>query len=369
MEDWFREWYATAEHFSREGDDSLASGHDVSAREAYYRASTYYRTSEFFLHGNPADPRILEAWTKSRDLFIKAAKMDTMPFEEVKIIYEGTTLPGYFYSVDRSGKARPLLIIQTGFDGCQEELHPYAIAGIKRGYNVLTFEGPGQGAVIRTQQIPFRPDWEKVGTPVIDYTVSRSDVDRSRIALWGISLGGYLAPRAAAYEHRIAAVIADGATYDVGYNVMQSLKQAGGAAASIGREELKAYLQTDPTEFNQSVRAHMKMNTKERWLNEHGMFAFKAGSPALFMAKWMEFTLEGVAEKISCPVLLCYSATDSFDPGGAQAKMLYDHLKSEKTLMAFSEEYGAGYHCQMAAWAQSFAGKFNWLDDKLRINR
>jgi dienelactone hydrolase len=82
----------------------------------------------------------------------------------------------------------------------------------------------------------------------------------------------------------------------------------------------------------------------------------------------MEFTLEGAAEKISCPVLLCYSATDDFDPGGAQAQMLYDHLKAEKTLMAFSDEYGAGYHCQMGAWAQSFARKFDWLDDKLKNN-
>ena len=107
----------------------------------------------------------------------------------------------------------------------------------------------------------------------------------------------------------------------------------------------------------------MKANTKERWLNEHGMFAFNASSPALFWSRWIDYTLEGSAEKISCPVLICYSITDSFDPGGTQAQMLYDHLTSEKTLMAFSEEYGAGYHCQMGAWAQSFASKFDWLDE------
>ena len=366
MDSWYHEWYSTAEHFRRMGDESLSHGYNVSARESYYRAATYYRTAEFFLHGNPSDPRILETWSKSRDLFIKAAHLDTIPFEEVGIAYTDTTLPGYFYSVDKSGKPRPLLIIQTGFDGCQEELRPYAMAGIDRGYNVLTFEGPGQGAVIRLLHIPFRPDWEKVVSSVIDYAVTRPEVDKDRIVLWGISFGGYLAPRAAAYEHRIAAVVADGATYDVGLTILHGIQKTGGPIAKMTREELKAYLLTDPAEFNDSIKAQMKTNTKDRWLNEHGMFAFNASSPSLFWAKWMDYTLEGAAEQISCPVLLCYSVTDSFDPSGMQAQMLYDHLASEKTLMAFSEEYEAGYHCQMGAWAQSFTKKFDWLDGTIK---
>lgn len=365
FESWYREWYATADHFKNAGDESLANGHNVSARDSYYRAATYYRTAEFFLHGNPSDPRILETWGKSRDVFALSAHLDSIPFEVLNIPYMDTTLPGYFFSVDESGKPRPLLIVQTGFDGCQEELHPYAMEGIKRGYNVLTFEGAGQGAVIRIQHIPLRPDWENVVTPVINYAVSRPDVDPARIALWGISLGGYLAPRAAAYEHRIAAVVADGATYDVGLNLLRGIQQAGGPLAKMTSEEFKAYLLTNPAEFNDIIRTEMKTNTNSRWLNEHGMFVFDATSPALFWAKWMDFTLEGSAEKISCPVLVSYSVTDSFDPDGVQARMLYDHLTSEKKLMSFSEEYEAGYHCQIGAWAQSFAKKFDWLDETI----
>jgi pimeloyl-ACP methyl ester carboxylesterase len=363
FESWFREWYATAEHFKKAGDESLTKGHNVSARDSYYRAATYYRTAEFFLHGNPLDPRIIETWDKSRDMFVTAAHLDTIPFEVLNIPYMSTTLPAYFYSVDMAGEPRPLLIVQTGFDGCQEELRPYALEGIKRGYNVLTFEGPGQGAVIRLQHIPFRPDWENVVSPVIDYAVSRLDVNPDRIALWGISLGGYLAPRAAAYEQRIAAVIADGATYDVGLSLLHNIQQAGGPLAKMAREEFRAYLLTDPAEFNSTIRAEMNVSTKSRWLNEHGMFAFDASSPALFWAKWMDFTLEGSAEKIRCPVLVSYSQADSFDPDGVQARMLYDSLTSEKKLMSFSEEYEAGYHCQMGAWAQSFVSKFDWLDE------
>jgi dienelactone hydrolase len=298
FESWYTEWKKTADHFRAAGDESLAAGHTVTAREAYYRAATYYRTAEFFLHGNPSDPRLVETWGKSRDAFRDAIALDTAPYEIVAIPYGNTTLPGYFYKIDNSGKSRPLLIVQTGFDACQEELHPYAMEGIKRGYNVLTFEGPGQGEMIRIQHIPFRPDWENVITPVVNYSVSRPDVDRSRIALWGISLGGYLAPRGAAYEPRITALIADGGTYDVGQNLLAGMKRGGGPGANLTEKELQAWLLSDPKAFNDAIRGAMANDTGTRWLSENGMFVLNASSPALFWAKWMDFSLEGKAELI-----------------------------------------------------------------------
>ena len=363
FESWYSEWSKTADTFRTAGDESLAAGHRVSAMEAYYRAATYYRTAEFFLHGNPDDPRIVETWEKSRESFRDALSLDVVPYEVVAIPYENTTLPGYFYAVDDSGKPRPLLIVQTGFDGCQEELHPYAMEGIGRGYNVLTFEGPGQGEVIRVQHIPFRHDWENVIGPVVDYAVSRPDVDEDRIALWGISLGGYLAPRGAAYEPRIAALIADAGTYDVGLTLLANLQEGG--EANMTKIELQEWLQTDPVEFNDALRDAMAHDTGIRWLNEHGMFIFDAGSPAQFWAKWMEFSLVGIAEEIRCPTLVCAGATDHLDPDGVQATALYDHLTCERELMVFSDDYGAGSHCQFGAFGQSFAAKFDWLDDRM----
>jgi pimeloyl-ACP methyl ester carboxylesterase len=368
FESWYSEWKKTADYFRTVGDESLAAGHGVTAMEAYYRAATYYRTAEFFLHGNPTDPRIVETWRMSRDSFRDALSLDAVPYEIVAIPYENTTLPGYFYTVDDSGASRPLLIVQTGFDGCQEELHPYAMEGIRRGYNVLTFEGPGQGEVIRIQRIPFRHDWEHVIGPVVDYAVSRSDVDEDRIALWGISLGGYLAPRGAAYEPRITALVADGGAYDVGRTLLQSLQKGGGADANMTEIELQEWLQTDPIEFNDAIRGAMAHDTGSRWLNENGMFAFNASSPAQFWAKWMEFSLIGVAEKIRCPTLVSAGAADHFDPGEVQARALYDHLTCERELLVFSDEFGAGSHCQLGAFAQSFAAKFDWLDEKMGMS-
>ncbi len=369
FESWYSEWKKTADYFRASGDESLAAGHTVTAREAYYRAATYYRTAEFFLHGNPSDPRIVETWGKSRDAFRDALTLDTVSYEIVAIPYENTTLPGYFYKVDNSGKARPLLIVQTGFDGCQEELHPYAMDGVERGYNVLTFEGPGQGEVIRVQHLPFRADWENVITPVVDYAVSRSDVDSDRIALWGISLGGYLAPRGAAYELRISALIADPGTYDEGANLLHIMQKSGGPVANMTEEELQVWLQTDPAPFNDMMGQGMAEDTGTRWMTGHGMYVFNASSPALFWAKWMDMTMVGSAEKNRCPTLVTAGATDRFDPGTLQAQALYDHLTCDKELMVYSNEYGAGTHCQLGTFAQSFAGKFDWLDEKMGMTR
>ncbi|MBN2733409.1 MAG: alpha/beta fold hydrolase [Methanomicrobiaceae archaeon] len=367
FESWYNEWKKTADNFKTAGDKSLAAGHRVSAMESYYRAATYYRTAEFFLHGNPADPRIVETWELSRDSFCDALALDVIPYEIVVIPYENTTLPGYFYKVDDSGIERPLLIIQTGFDGCQEELHPYAVEGIRRGYNVLTFEGPGQGEVIRVQHIPFRFDWENVIIPVVDYAVSRPDVDEDRIALWGISLGGYLAPRGAAYEPRITALIADAGTYDVGQNLLKTLQKSGEASANMTEKELQEWLQTDPADFNAGIYDAMEQDTGTRWLNENGMFVFDVSSPAQFWAKWMDFSLKGITTNIRCPTLVTAGTADKFDPDGMQAKELYNHLTCDSNLMIFSDKYGAGAHCQLGAFAQSFAAKFNWLDDTMGI--
>jgi len=336
--------------------------------EAYYRAATYYRTAEFFLHGDPADPRIVETWEKSRETFRDALALDAVRYEIVAIPYENTTLPGYVYSVDDSGTPRPLLIVQTGFDGCQEELHPYAMEGVRRGYNVLTFEGPGQGEVIRVRHIPFRPDWENVIGPVVDYAAGRPDVDEDRIALWGISLGGYLAPRGAAYEPRIAALVADPGTYDVGQTLLRSLQEGGGAPADMTEEDLQEWLQADPAVFNNALRDAMAHDTGIRWLNENGMFVFNAGSPAEFWAKWMDFSLVGIAEEIRCPTLVCAGAADHLDPDGVQAQALFDHLTCERDLMVFSDDYGAGSHCQFGAFGQSFAATFDWLDDQMGMS-
>jgi pimeloyl-ACP methyl ester carboxylesterase len=353
FESWYEEWLKTADRVCRIADTCLANGDNVSAREAYLRASNYYRTAEFFLHGDPTDPRILETWGKSRECFIKAGKLFSPPFESIEIPYEGTTLPGYFFRVDDSDTPRPTLILQTGYDGTAEELYFGGCAAAqRRGYNCLAFEGPGQGAVIREQNLHFRPDWEKVVTPVVDYALTRPEIDPDRIALMGVSLGGYLAPRAAAYEHCIAACIANGGVFDPFEGVVAKYPEP--------PEAVKEYIIKNPSAFDAETREEAKSNTYLRWAMEQGMWTFGVTSPSEWMLKFANYTMKGRADKITCPTLVCDGEGDLNSPG--QAKKLYDALTCPKEFMLFTVDDAAEQHCQMGAMAISHQRIFDWLD-------
>ena len=138
---WYREWNETADRVSAIGEASEAKGHKVSAREAYLRASNYYRTSYPFFYGAPVDPRLVEAFDKETAAFRRAAALFDPPVEPVEIPYEGTTLPGYFYRVDDSSEPRPTLIVGSGYDSTIQESHfAHAVDSVRRGYNCLTFD-------------------------------------------------------------------------------------------------------------------------------------------------------------------------------------------------------------------------------------
>jgi hypothetical protein len=234
---WFEAWNAAADTIAKEARDQLSRGHKVSARDGHLRASNYYRSSEFFLHGNPRDPRIGRAYRRSVECYETCAALFDPPIEPIEIPYGGTTLPGYFHRPDLSSRPRTTVIMHSGFDGSAEEMHfDGARAAIERGYNALVFDGPGQFGPLHREGLTFRPDWEKVLTPVVDFALKRADVDPKRIALMGVSLGGLLAPRAAAFEKRIAALIANDGLYDYA-----AAQLAGGSAGRARTRQGHAY--------------------------------------------------------------------------------------------------------------------------------
>lgn len=354
FDSWYHEWYQTAERLNTQGQDSLKRGKQINAKENFLRASNYYRTAEFFLHGNRQDQRIMDTWGKSRNAFRQALPLLEWRAEEVEIPYQDTFLPGYFYRIDDT--PRPTLLVHGGFDSTGEELYfQVAVAALQRGYNCLTFEGPGQGAVIRKQHLPFRNDWEHVVTPAVDYLLTRPEVDSERIALKGISLGGYLAPRAAAFEHRLAACIANDGLFSNRFSDM-------GRKFHQGSEE----------EFNNPVfrenfiKMIMQHSINARWAIENGMFTFNATNIDELMEKTECFTLEGVADKITCPTLVCEASADHFFAG--QPKLLFDALACEKTYMRFTEEDAAEEHCHFGALLFFNQKVFDWLDETLEFN-
>ena len=291
----------------------------------------------------PRDPRIDRAYRRSVACYKAAAGLFDLPIEPVEIPYEGKTLPGYLHRADRSTRRRPLLILNTGFDGSAEEMHwSGARAAVERGYHVLVFDGPGQFGPLHRDGLTFRPDWEKVVTPVVDFALSLTGIDPKKIALRGDSMGGYLAPRAAAFEPRIAALIANDGLYDYAAPnfaaVPPSVQAAFRGLAAKGPSPV----------IDKAMEAAMKSSPVARWAITHGMWSFGASSPSDYLHKSLAYTLaDGAAERIRCPTLVCDADGDLFFKG--QPQQLFDHLTCPKTLITFKSDEGAGAHCEVGA--------------------
>jgi dienelactone hydrolase len=346
---WYDGWKSSADRLYTSAVESNASGHKITAAELFLRASNYYRVAGFYLRAANVRPKALVTWQNSVKSFNMALPI-LGNIEKIEIPYESTTLPGYFVKTKDKKKSAPLLIVHTGFDGTGEELYfEVALAAIKRGYNCLIFEGPGQGAVIREQGLSFRYDWEKVVSRVVDYALIRPDVDKDNIALMGISMGGYLAPRAAAFEERLKACIANGGIFSMSENMLKAFPP-----------EVLEFLDNDPEQFNAAIESQMKEDITTKWFFENGMWTFNAKSPEDFMRKLQKYTLEDVAKQIKCHMLVIDSEDDMFFKG--QPKKLYDALDCPKDYILFTKSEAAQAHCKMGATAISNAVIFDWLD-------
>jgi dienelactone hydrolase len=246
----------------------------------------------------------------------------------------------------------------NGFDGSQEEmLHLCGLAALERGCNVLTFEGPGQPTVIRQQRLGFRHDWERVVTPVVDHCQAIPEVDASRLGLIGVSFGGYLAPRAAAFDPRIAAVVTIDGLFDAHQSVMNLLTTA-----------LRSLLDSeDAGGFNAAMFAALEHDSGLRWYIEHGLWCFRVPTPYDIFVAARPYTLDGVAQRITCPVLVCAAADDHLNPG--QAEKLAAVLGPRATLRSFTAQESAGSHSHPGASTLMNGVVFDWLAEALNAEQ
>jgi pimeloyl-ACP methyl ester carboxylesterase len=345
---------ATADRVARYGDASLARGHTVSAREAYRRASAYYGFAYRPLYGAPLDPRLVAAFEMESGAFLKAAPLMTPPVEPVEIPYEGTTLPGLFIRAGAAQTPHKTLIITTGYDTDIYMWYIDSLAAVRRGYNVLLFDGPGQGRALIKQGLVMRPDWEHVVAPVVDYALSRPDVDPKRVALLGASLGGYLAPRAASGEQRLAALIADPGLWSVYQAIPARL-----ALPDEVREQLR---NVDPAELEPFVQESLA-NPAARWALQQRAFMVHGVTTLLdFLRAAREYSLAAVVGQIRCPTLLTQAESD---PLAASAGTVYDALTPPKALIQFTNAEGAGEHCEIGNRPLFDQRAYDWLDDVL----
>jgi dienelactone hydrolase len=204
-ESWINEWADLAARVEALGDQSLAGGHAVSARECFLRASNYYRTAEYGT--SPTHPRFEEIWVRSVESFREAASLFSPPIQFVDVHFEGKILPGYFWRPKEDAEKRPTLIAAGGNDSSLEEVVWWVgMAAVRRGYNFFTFDHPGhRGAVHRYNDCIKRADYELPYKVALDLLETLPGVDE-RLAMTGYSFGGYVTCRVAAYEKRLQAI-------------------------------------------------------------------------------------------------------------------------------------------------------------------
>jgi alpha/beta superfamily hydrolase len=328
--------------------------HPLSARSSFFRSSAYYRAADAYLHGNWSDPRIMELWEKQATDYNKAIALLPQPGQRIEIRADNFIVPAIFFKTDKPGK-RPTVILGQGYDGAMEDLyHVMGKAAVERGMNVIVYEGPGQPTVRRYQDLGFVLEWERVITPIVDYILTREDVDASKIALMGYSFGGFLAPRAAAFEHRLAAVIAIDGVYNFGESI---LNQFGEEPAKLVRAGEKEAVDT----LGKQLQANPDAPTTIRWGINQGEWTFKTHSAYDFVSKAQEYTLKGLVDKIKTPVFVGEAESDIFFEG--QATKLAKELGDLGTYHMFKNVLGAGEHCQIGASVLMNQVSLDWLED------
>ena len=294
-ESWMSEWTRVAERNEELAEGYASAGLKVSAHEFYRRAQEFY--SNATLYAPEQHPKQLPLYKKYREMFDKAWTMQRPPFERVKIAWEGKMLNGYF----RKPGGRPAgtrLPVVIGFQGADSMAENTIMGGagsyVGRGMAYLVVDVPGQGDAMRMQSLALPPDTERVVKVLVDYLETRPDVDRSRIALQGISMGGWSAPRAASGESRIAAVVTASGSLNLGQDLFEY---------------------------------YPPIQERVRWI-------IGARDLADARRKLRDYTTEAAAQKIQCPMIIGYGADDRImDPNGA-LRLYKAAVNSKRQMMA-----------------------------------
>ncbi len=329
----------------------------VSKGLAFFRAHNYYRTAEFFLP--PKDSKRPACYKKCIDTFYKGLECFEVKYEIMDVPYEGRFLKAVYYPGPPGAEEKPLIMASPGFDGIKEELYFRLVeAAHKRGYSVLTYEGPGQGAVLREYDLKFTPKWEKPVGAVLDAFLAAHG-EPPRIILFGSSFGGYLAPRAAAYDDRIDGVIA----YDVFYDFQEVFINR---IPSSLRGLIKYFLDNDRDGLiGPMFKLGSRFDPGLKWGLANMRWTMGDYQPSELYRHLGAYSLKETAGKITADILILAGDNDHFVPL-KQVEDFQRSLVSAKsvTTRVYSEETGGDQHCQQGATMLWHEDMFEWLKEK-----
>lgn len=335
---WYRAWSATAEWLHSQASASEAAG-AASAGPLYLAASEAYDQALAFVDGMPDDSVLLPTFRLHRacwDAFIDSAGGAHLRLDAAYA--DGAPMPGYLLRPDASGARRPTVVVTNGSDGSLAGLWSYIVKDtLARGWNCYVFDGPGQQSMLFERDIPFRPDWEAVLTPVVDLLAARDDVDEHALLAYGISQGGYWLPRALAFEHRFVAAVVDGGAVDVARAWNAALPAPAKALLDAG----------DGAGFDALVGAAATHDPAAGRKIAFRSRPYGLTSPFALYRAINDYRLDGLIDRIRTPMLITDPDDDQFFAG--QSQELYAALTGPKVLVRYTAEQGAEGHCEPLA--------------------
>ncbi|ORX75927.1 alpha/beta-hydrolase [Anaeromyces robustus] len=309
----------------------------------------YLRMAEFFMYEDHPDK--LKVYHEAKDLFYQfnENKIKENGIISTKVPYNNGYLP--VMSCKAKGKYQGTILLHGGNDSYIEEFFTGLLYFQEKGFDVYLFEGPGQGGVLREQNMKFDYAWEKPVKAILDY------FNLNNIIIIGTSLGGYLAPRAAAFEKRIKKVICWSIFPDffdvVLYDIPKPLK-------SMVNLFFKLKIETI---LNPIYRKLMEKDELLKWGILHGMYAYGAKDPMGYAKILRQFTLKGIEDKITQDIFILAGKEDHFINPNLFHE-LYDLLLPNAKSLAYqlyTNKDDAGSHCNVGNMKLTLDTMISWI--------
>ncbi len=344
---WHAAWLALGRRLRSLGDALREAEHFDSAAGAYLRAASYLAIAV----NSGDDDRVSGLFGEYSDAWEGFIDTTVYLAERVEIPYEGTALPGYLVKPADDDELRPTIVLVNGSDGSHASIWGEAAFGaLGRGYNVLLFDGPGQQSMLFERGVGFRPDWETVLTPVVDFLLARSDIDGSRLAVYGISQGGFWVSRALAFEPRFAAAIVDPGVTDVSASWLPNLPAPLAKLFAEGKREA----------FDRDMALGMRFSPAIARGWAFRSRPYRQSSPFDTLTAVRGYVLGDLAAKITTPLFITSPEHEQFWPG--QSQELADAVSGEHVVQPFTASEGANFHCQPLARTLTQQRMYDWLD-------
>jgi dipeptidyl aminopeptidase/acylaminoacyl peptidase len=335
MEAWDKAWVGMAAQQEELALADLKAGHRMSAGARYSRAAIYRLLGERQME---VSANKLERYKSALASFDAAVQYASLPVERIEVASPDGTLPGYLIPA-RTTPPAPVVLFYSGLDVTKELLYFFIRDEfVRRGISVFAVDTPGVGEPLRLRNVASRPDYEVPTAAIIDHLEQRPDIDRERIGILGISLGGYYAPRAAAFEKRIKACAAWTGVWDYG---------------SIWKRRWETQTKNISVGFFQ-LQWIMGTKTMEEALE-----------------RVQQYKLEGVMQHLTQPLLMLHGEHDLAIPLEQAQAAFAAAGSSDKQLRIFSLAEGGAEHVSLdepdasrqlvADW---FAQHFDTLDEQ-----